>query len=84
MIIYSVSSIQNSHVATIPIIQRKSDVIKNVLLWTNKQRSCNVTKLCHNDKRKRNVAVMLFQYVMQTYHKKVNQKQGPSMQTNCI
>ena len=74
MTVYSVSSIQNSHVPTISIIQRNSHVIKNVPLWANKQRNCDVIKLCHNNKRKRNLAVTLIKYVMQTYHKTVTQK----------
>ena len=83
MTIYNVSSIQNSHVPTIFIIQRNSDVIKNVPLWKNKWRNCDLIKLCHNDKRKRNVAVTLIQYAMQTYHKNVTQKWGTSTQSKC-
>ena len=32
----------------------------------------------HNDKWKRNVAVTLFQYVMQTYHKKESKNEDPT------
>ena len=71
---------QNSHVPTISISQRNSTSSKMYPL----EQINNVIKLCRNDKRKRNVAVTLFQYVMQTDHKKVTQNWRPSTQSICI
>ena len=80
---YNVTSIHNSHVSTISIIQRNSDVIRKQN-HLKKWRNCNVIKLRRNSQRKWNAAVTLFQYVMQTYHKKVIQKWGPNTQSNCF
>ena len=80
---YNVTSIHNSHVSIISIIQRNSDVIRKQN-HLKKWRNCNVIKLRRNGQRKWNAAVTLFQYVMQTYHKKVIQKWGPNTQSNCF
>ena len=41
-------------------------------------------KICQNDEQTQNLAATLFQYVMQTYHKKLIQKLGSNTENNCI
>ena len=78
---YNVTSIRNSNVSTISIIQRNLTSSKSETIRKNKSNYeiKQVIELRLNNKRKWNLAETLFYDAMQTYHKKLIQKWGPKV-----